>query len=174
MNTLSTPEKKTEEQAQALSALTETSTMTKQENSSAQPQTEASQSDLSPDTVKLLLLQLVTKQRAIEAQREDLNQELIKMVPVEILQKQQALKDATEPLITQLQKEEADLAVKIKNMVVDYGMTIKSEEAGAQAIYVSPSPKWDNDKLEGFLTAFPRLELARTWGKPSVRILIDK
>jgi hypothetical protein len=124
--------------------------------------------------VKLLLLQLVTKQRAIEAKQKAHEDEQMLFMLVEILQKQQEIKDKYEPLIKQLQQEEADLAVQIKDAVVQLEATIKSEEAGAQAVYVKPSAKWNNQKLEGLMMAFPQLEQAREFGKPSVRILIDK
>lgn len=127
--------------------------------------------------VQQKLLVLKVKRTSVEDAKVDLKEKILKLMPAIPEETQKKIKDLETKegeVIESLLKEEADLAIQIKNLIMELGITVGLEDKSAMAIYKKGIWKWNNDKLEGMAILQPGILQARTQGKSSVSIKINK
>lgn len=111
---------------------------------------------------------LLVKMSDMKMQMEMLLEEKERALPPEV---QQMIKDRDaefQPKIELLEQQLKEFHQELEKAVVACGKTVKGLRY--QAVYLSPKPVWDSDKLEGYAAAHPEILQLKTMGKAGIQL----
>ncbi len=105
---------------------------------------------------------------AIKEKANNTIAELENEIPVFLRQEIARTKLETEKSTKAFQKDQDELILEVKQLVLEIGETVQTEDKKATATFKHTPGKWNTDMLAGMAISMPGIMKAYTEGKPSV------